>query len=410
MARGSIAESARRGIHACGHMRAAAAHPIIGRVGPLATGHRRVLLGWGAVMGTLVAAAVVVWPEPRPDNVTRAAWIAWLAAFAAFFVLFWFSTAQPSRTRARRIALLGCETATVLAIMSLRPALGLEGALFVPIAFQLGRERRAAPSVVWITLQSAAMFGIMSERFGLDHAFSLFAAYLPFQLLAFFTSSLLAREERAREELGRLNAELLATREVLAESSRTAERLRISRELHDVFGHRLAALSLNLEIATRIDAADKPRFIDKAHGITRSLLGEVREVAANLRQDVPCDLPEAVRRMVRDVPRPVVHLDCPDGLRANDDGAAEVLLRCAQETVTNAMKHSNADNLWIRLDQGDAGIELRVSDDGDGTGDLQAGSGLRGMRERVAELGGSVEVESAPRAGFRVRVFVPTGS
>ncbi len=356
-----------------------------------------------------MAIAVPFSPEPRPGNLTAAAWAGWLAGFAAFFLLFWTSLAQPPRPRALRLALLAGETITVLALVSLRPALGIEGALFVPIAFQLGRERRGPAAVAWIVLQTAAMFAILIGRFGFEHSFSLFAAYLPFQLLAFYTSSLMSAEEQGRIEVARVNAELMATREILADASRAAERLRIARELHDVFGHRLAALSLNLEIAARAGDGDGPRYLGQARDITRSLLGEVREVAANLRTEAAPDLGRAMRRLVRDVPLPRVHLDCPEELRARDGAAAQALLRCAQEAVTNAMKHAHAANLWIRVREADGGIELRVADDGEGAGagELRDGNGLRGMRERVAELGGSVEVASARRAGFRVRVFVP---
>jgi signal transduction histidine kinase len=388
-------------------MRPAEGNPYNRGVRALAAGHRRILLAWAAVMGAMVVLAVPFWPEQRPSGVTPAAWGWWLAAFAAFFALFWFSLDRSGRRPAWRYPLLAGETLTVLALMSLRPALGLEGALFVPIAFQLGRERRAATSILWITLQTAAMFAILRGRFGFEHAFSLFAAYFPFQLLAFFTSSLLTSEEHAREQAGRVNAELLATREMLADSSRSAERLRISRELHDVFGHRLAALSLNLELARRVADEEKERHIGTACDLTRSLLGEVREVAANLRLDAALDVGQALRRLVRDVPCPRVHLACPERLRTHDTVMAQVLVRCTQEAVTNAMKYANAKNLWIQVSENGAGVELQIADDGEGASEVQAGNGLRGMRERVEELGGSLALDSARRAGFRVRVFVP---
>ena len=115
-------------------------------------------------MGALVAIAIPFWPEERPSGVTAAAWSGWLAAFAAFFSLFWLSLARPRLRPPWRFALLAGETATVLALLSLRPALGIEGALFVPVAFQLGRERSAPISLLWIALQSAAMLAILNDR------------------------------------------------------------------------------------------------------------------------------------------------------------------------------------------------------------------------------------------------------
>src|SRR5947208_1289658 len=82
---------------------------------------------------------------------------------------------------------------------------------------------------------------------------------------------------------------------LLAANSRTAERLRISRELHDVFGHRLAALSLNLEAASRVAHVDRSRFVDRAHDGAKALLHDVREVVSNLRRSEPVDVSEVIR-------------------------------------------------------------------------------------------------------------------
>jgi signal transduction histidine kinase len=233
------------------------------------------------------------------------------------------------------------------------------------------------------------------------------AAYLPFQLLGWFTSRVLARESTAREELAHVNAELLATRELLVANSRAGERLRISRELHDVFGHRLAALSLNLEAASRVAHADRSRFVDRAHDGAKALLRDVREVVSNLRRSEPVDVSEVLRLMIRDVPRPAIHLECSEPVSIGDADAAHVVLRCAQEIVTNSIKHSRGDHLWMELRSLPTGVELIAADDGGGARELREGNGLRGMRERLAAFGGSMTVETTERSGFRVRLFVP---
>jgi signal transduction histidine kinase len=362
--------------------------------------HRRVFLAWGLVIAALVVITLPFPPEDRPAALAAIDWAPWVALYASCLVVFWLA----SRTAYHRV-LVGVQTAAVLALIATRPALGLEGALFVSVAFQLGREPRRGVAFAWIAAQSAGMLAILDVRFVPEHAISLVAIYLPFQVLGFVTSRVLARESAAREELARVNAELLATRELLAANSRAAERLRISRELHDVFGHRLAALSLNLEAATRVPEAERMRFVATAHDGAKGLLGDVREVVSNLRRSEPIDVGEVLRMMIRDVPRPEIHLACDT---VADPDAAHVVLRCAQEIVTNSIKHSGGEHLWIELRSLPAGVELTAADDGRGAPALREGNGLRGMRERLAALGGTLDVE--PHAGFRVRLFVPGGA
>jgi signal transduction histidine kinase len=231
--------------------------------------------------------------------------------------------------------------------------------------------------------------------------------YFPFQLLAWFTSGALAGESAAREALARVNGELLATRGLLAEASRSAERLRISRELHDVVGHRLAALSVNLEAASRVKEEDRLRFVEQAHGAAKKLLGDVREVVTNLRRTEPVDLGAALRLMVGEVARPAIEVDCADTLILADRDVAHAVLRCTQEIVTNAIKHAGAVHLRMAVHALATGIEVTAEDDGAGASELREGNGLLGMRERLEALGGTLGIDSVPRGGFRIRLFVP---
>ena len=111
----------------------------------------------------------------------------------------------------------------------------------------------------------------------------LVGAYLPFQLIADAAARLLAEETAARERLAAANAELEATRELLAQSTRIAERARIARDLHDLLGHHLTALSLNLEIASHLTEGDARVRVETAQSVTKLLLGDVRGVVGALR-------------------------------------------------------------------------------------------------------------------------------
>jgi signal transduction histidine kinase len=232
-------------------------------------------------------------------------------------------------------------------------------------------------------------------------------AYVPFQLVADATTRLLAEETAARERLAAANAELEATRELLAQSTRMAERARIGRELHDVLGHHLTALSLNLEIASHRTQGEASERVATAQSLTKLLLGDVRAVVGALRSEEGLDLPAALRKLASGVPRPRVHVDVAPGFAIEDPADAEVVLRCAQEIVTNAVRHAGAENVWLDVARNPSGIEIRARDDGRGAAHVRSGNGLSGMRERFEQRGGAVSFSTAPGHGFSVAATLP---
>ena len=86
---------------------------------------------------------------------------------------------------------------------------------------------------------------------------------------------------------------------------------------------------------------------------------------------------------------------------------AQVLLRCAQEMITNSVRHAHARNLWIRLLLDEDGVAMTARDDGRGVDKIEAGNGLSGMTERLRQLGGELNVESSAGAGFYLHAWVP---
>ena len=123
-----------------------------------------------------------------------------------------------------------------------------------------------------------------------------------FMLFAAASSFLVQSEAAARDELAAVNTELLGTRALLAESSRVEERLRISRDLHDTLGHHLTALSLQLDVASRLSEGKAADHIRQAHAITRLLLGDVRDVVSRLRETSQLDLAQAIRSLAAEKP------------------------------------------------------------------------------------------------------------
>ncbi|NKI35425.1 sensor histidine kinase [Wenzhouxiangella sp. XN79A] len=263
--------------------------------------------------------------------------------------------------------------------------------------------------VAWLfclSLVFAVMVALLPQ-FGWIFLIPQLMILLGLMLFAFAASTLALEQLRARDELRRVNSELRATQSLLAENTRIAERVRIARELHDLVGHHLTALSLNLEVASHTSAGKTKEHVDRAGSIARLLLSDVREVVSDMRQDDRVDLREAVRELASGVPEPAIHLDIPDELSLTDPKRAQILLRCAQEVITNTVRHARAQNLWIRLTADADGLRLEARDDGRGAAELLPGNGLTGMRERIKELGGRLEIMTRPDSGFRINAWMP---
>jgi len=229
-----------------------------------------------------------------------------------------------------------------------------------------------------------------------------------FMLFAAASSFLVRSEAAARQALVAVNAELLSTRALLAETSRVEERLRISRDLHDTLGHHLTALSLQLDVASRLSEEPAADHIRQAHAIARLLLSDVRDVVSRLRESRQPDLTQSIRALVVEDSGLAIHLDLPDTLSVDDRSRAETLIRCVQEIVTNTSRHAQARNLWIRLEARPDGIVLHARDDGRGADAVVVGNGLTGMRERFEQYAGHIEFTAGRGTGFEIRGFLPT--
>jgi signal transduction histidine kinase len=223
-----------------------------------------------------------------------------------------------------------------------------------------------------------------------------------------FVTSLVARQQvQARDEQRRLNTELRATRALLAESVRVNERTRISRELHDLLGHHLTALSLNLEVASHLTRGQAHEHVGQAHTLAKLLLSDVREAVSQIRDNDAIDMAATLRPLAERVPGLQIELELPTPFLLDDPERAHVLLRCTQEIITNAVRHAQARTLQLRFLTERGAVRLHARDDGRGADGACAGNGLRGMHERLAAYGGDVQVDTAPGQGFALRIRLP---
>ena len=231
--------------------------------------------------------------------------------------------------------------------------------------------------------------------------------YAGFSGFVFVVSLVALQQTQAREEQRRLNAELRATRALLADSARVNERTRISRELHDLLGHHLTALSLNLEVAGHLSEGRVKEHVQQAHTLARLLLTDVREAVSQLREGGAIDLGAALRPLAENVPKLDIHVDIETPLTVDDPERAHVLLRCAQEAITNAVRHADAGNLWLQARREGSNVVLQVRDDGRGCEQLDPGNGLRGLGERLREHGGKLDIASRRGQGFKITITLP---
>ena len=324
----------------------------------------------------------------------------WALAFVAFAVAFAADLRRP------RIGLLLVESVAAIALVLLR-CNGYEGTLLAVIAMQLGARIGRRAGLCWVGAQSMLLVVATAVQVNPKAALLLAPPYLGFQLVALFTFDFMARETAARAALATANAELHAVQEVLADSSRMAERLRIAHELHDALGHRLTTLTLNLEAALHLAQPPVRAHVETAQSMARQLLADVRGIVADSAARDGVHLTQALHALVSAVPRPRVHLEIADGLQVADPERAHILLRCAQEIVTNAVRHSAAQNLWIVIRRRDGLVQIAAHDDGRGSDDMPGGFGLRGMRERMERAGGGVRIDTQPGQGFDVTAWLP---
>ncbi len=243
-----------------------------------------------------------------------------------------------------------------------------------------------------------------------DSIVGLLVSLLPilgFQAFAALTGHYAGSRERAREHLARINAELLATRRLLEESARAGERLKLSRELHDVAGHSLTALKLNLARLARDPALAAREELQVSSALADDLLGQIRQVVGTLRAHDGFDLRAALEALAQPIPGVKIVIDIEDHLRVDDIEQAETLLRCAQEAITNALRHGRATGIGIALQRIDGALTLSIANDGLAPARIDSGNGLTGMRERLDAVGGTLEIVTTAPRGMRVIARIP---
>ncbi len=346
----------------------------------------------------IAAAAVLGWQ----------AWLAW-ATFGLSYA--WLTRALSARrANAFDYLLLMLLTGSAIAI-SYYSASGLGSILLMVVACVLPWLLPLSVGVALLVLCEFVIVPVYVRGLGMYWVEAVMQAVLYVGVTGFvFVTSMVARQQaQARDEQRRLNAELRATRALLAESARVNERTRISRELHDLLGHHLTALSLNLEVASHLTEGRANEHVGQAHTLARLLLSDVREAVSQIRGNDAIDMAATLLPLADNVPGLTIDMAMPKPFLLDDPERAHVLLRCTQEIITNAVRHAQAQVLRLRYGWDGNSICLHARDDGRGSDRTSVGNGLNGMRERLAAYGGDLAIESAQGQGFTLKLNLPLG-
>jgi signal transduction histidine kinase len=335
----------------------------------------------------------------------------WLICYAVFVAGFHLgaSAASGAAGNVRRVVALGIEEGAMVALALAAPCQFAALALVVT-ALQAALFLRPRALVITLAAHTGVVSFLVMRGCGAWTSVSWLLAMVGFQAAVAVAVVLARRESEARADLLQTNIALRAARARLAEGARAEERHRIARDLHDALGHNLTALGLQLEVARSVAPEKAAPHVTKACALADEALSDVRAAVGAMRGAGGADVGRALRELCAETPGLVVHLDLPEPFAVDDADRAHCLVRCVQEIVTNTLRHAGAQNLWIRVARTASFVEVDARDDGRGASEVRAGNGLRGMRERIEEMGGRLAVAAAPAFSVSARLPVDEGA
>ena len=187
-------------------------------------------------------------------------------------------------------------------------------------------------------------------------------------------------------------------------------RRRIERDLHDGAQQRLVSLALSLRtLRPRLERDPEAlRELDDARDQLDQGLGELRELARGIHPSVLSDrgLEAALEGLAQRAPLPVELTACPRGRLPDQVESAAYFV--VAEALTNVAKYARASRARVNVTHENGGVLVEIADDGVGGADPSRGSGLRGLRDRLAAVDGALEIDSRRDRGTIVRATIPS--
>lgn len=266
-----------------------------------------------------------------------------------------------------------------------------------------------------VSVLAALPLGLIHTFYWQDSdAWLLAALFWTFNFFAMMMSNVAINEKLAREKSDELNRQLTSTQQLVRQAGQQDERLRIARNIHDVLGHHLTALTINLQVASlKAKGAGQDEVkahVDQCHSLAKLLLSDVREAVSEIRENAALDWQQAVSALFIGLPRPRLQLSIADNVKVEDVRTADILLRCVQESLTNTIKHSQSAQLYVSLSKHKNSYLLTLQDEQSVTEKtMKQGNGLTGMAERVAQSGGVMKYGFNSQ-GFLIDILLPEHS
>lgn len=346
-----------------------------------------------------------------------------LGLLVVFGVLFAVSTIFEENTLRLR-GYFFVQTIFVAILVLLEPTSGIFLMLFFMLSAQAMLSFPKGEGYIWVGIFSVVTAIILVYTFSIRDGFLILLPYATgYWFFAAFARAM-ASAEQSRKESQALLTELQAAHQQLQDYADQVEELavaeernRLAREMHDTLGHRLTVAAVQLEGAQRLISVDPERaeeMVGTVRDQVRDALGELRSTVATLREPLQTDLSldSALKRLTASF-EGATELDVTLTLPKEEYSVPEAhrltIYRAAQEALTNVQRHARAQHVWMELEHSVESITLTVSDDGVGAPKEfdSASFGLRGLRERAAQLGGEVHFDNQPEGGAHLQVILP---
>jgi signal transduction histidine kinase len=221
--------------------------------------------------------------------------------------------------------------------------------------------------------------------------------------------------EDVSQRLIQANLRLQEHASLSEEAAITSERKRLARELHDTTAYTLSNLVMMMEAGIDLANSDNSKLrhlLVQARDFAVDGLMEARRVVEALRpsQLTRVNVLRSIFRLVKTFEKATqikTNLHLGDAPWSFGETENVIVYRLVQEGMTNALRHGNARRITISLNLEKGGLRINIQDDGVGFSELREGYGITGMRERIEQLGGSLQVTGKPQAGTLVSAWLP---
>ncbi|WP_232660279.1 sensor histidine kinase [Pseudonocardia sp. TRM90224] len=359
----------------------------------------RAPLTWDALTALALAAVPVLLVLPQERHLTGGTWALWLLIVAIAGLALAFRRRAPLVAVA--VSAVATTSAAVLSGTDVTSPVTLVAIVSAAYRIRRGHLWLALGALVWFTAH-AVLGGIGVDPLGL-----MMVVLIPLASVA-LGYALRLRTDRA--------ADAVRLERARAATARADERTRIARDVHDVVGHHLSAIRLQAvggrrRLATAPGDAD--RVLETIADLAVRALGDIRDLLERLRETATdehglADLRELAERLGGDELRITVTTSVH---REIAPPVESCVYRLVQEALTNVARHSRARWAAVRVDGEAETLAVSVDDPGPARGErTSGGAGLRGMRDRVLDQGGSFEAGPHGTRGWRVRAELPVGT